>query len=333
MLRWLLVFIAGVLRAEELQKFVFEKPEMGVGFRISIFSKSEAAAKAAGEAAFARIKALNAVFSDYEEDSELTKLSRTSGSGHAVKVSEPLWRVLSRAQLLAEDSGGAFDVTGGPLTALWRRARRSHEFPAPARIAELRARVGWRKLKLDPSAKTATLTTPDMRLDLGAIAKGYACDEALRVLSESGHRIALVAGAGDMSAGDPPPGRKGWRITVEPLDAEGGAKKPAGIVVELANAAIATSGDRFQRLDLDGKRYSHILDLRTGQPLTDHGLVTVIARDGLTADSLATALSVLGPVEGAKLLDGHKAVARWQRQPGAEVEIVESPGWAEWVVE
>ena len=333
MIRWLLLLVVGALRAGELEKFVFEKAEMGIAFRVSLFSKSEASAKAASDAAFARIEALNAIFSDYEDDSELTLLSRTSGSSGAVKVSGPLWHVLARAQSLAEESGGAFDVTGGPLTAYWRRARRNHELPAPERVAELRAHIGWKKLKLDPASRTATLTAPGMRLDLGAIAKGHACDEALRVLAEKGHPIALIAGAGDMAAGDPPPGRKGWRVLVEPLDVEGGAKKPEEIVVELANAAIATSGDRYQRLDIDGKRYSHILDLRTGRPLTDHSLVTVIAPDAMTADSLATALSVLGPVDGAKLAARHKAIARWQRQPDGKVEIIESPGWAKWVTE
>lgn len=333
MFRWLLFLVAGALRAGELEKFVFEKAEMGIPFRVSIFSKSEAAAKAASDAAFARIGELNAIFSDYEDDSELTLLSRTSGSGRAVKVSGPLWDVLARAQSLAEESGGAFDVTCGPLTAYWRRARRKHELPPPGRVAELRERIGWEKLKLDPANRTATLAAPGMRLDLGAIAKGHACDAALRVLAEKGHPIALIAGAGDMAAGDPPPGRKGWRVLVEPLDVEGGAKKPEEIVVELANAAIATSGDRFQRLDIAGKRHSHILDLRTGQPLTDHSLVTVVARDAMTADSLATTLGVLGPVAGAKLAARHKVDARWQRQPAGKVEITESSGWAKWVAE
>jgi thiamine biosynthesis lipoprotein len=134
-----------------------------------------------------------------------------------------------------------------------------------------------------------------------------------------------------MAAGDPPPARKGWRIEVAPLDAEGSAAKPPAVVIEIANCGIATSGDTFQRLEINGRRYSHILDMRTAQPLTDHALVTVIGPDCFTA-SLSTCLCILGPVEGAQLAEKWKVVARWQAQPAAAVEIKETPGWAKWTV-
>jgi FAD:protein FMN transferase len=326
-LRWLLLFIAAAVHGQELQKFVFEKPEMGIRFRISLFATDEAAAKAAADAGFARVAELNAIFSDYEDEAELAKLSRTAGSGRAVKVSEPLWLVLERSQQLAARTGGAFDVTCGPLTAMWRNARRKFQLPPPALAAEMRSRCGWQKLRLDPKARTAELLAPDMRLDLGGIAKGYACDEALKTIREKGFPVALVAGAGDMAAGDAPPGTKGWRIEVMPLDAEGGAEKPPAVIVEIANCGIATSGDTFQRLEIAGKRYSHVLDPRVGEPLTNHSLVTVIAPDCITADSLSKPLSILDPAEGMQLAAEFKAVARWQRQPGAKVEITETPGW------
>ncbi len=330
-MRFLVMLLAGALAARaESQKFAFEKAEMGIRFTVTLFAENEVGAKAAADAAFARIAELNQTFSDYEEDSELSILSRTAGSGKKTPVSPELWLVLSRSRQLAGKTGGAFDPTCGPLTAAWRRARRKNELPSPALIDELKARCGWQKLRLNPDDKTAELLTPDMRLDLGAIAKGYACDEALKLLRSKGHAIALVAGAGDMAAGDPPPGRKGWRIAIDPLDVENGAPKPETITVELANCAIATSGDRYQRLQIGDKRYSHILDLRTGQPLTDHSLVTVIAADCMTADSLSTTLSVLGPKDGEPLAGEYGAVARWQRQPAQTVEITESPGWKKW---
>ena len=326
----LLLALAFTARAAELQKFVFEKAEMGVPFRISLFAESADTAKAAADAAFARVAALNAILSDYEDNSELTALSRSAGSGQAVKVSAELWTVLERAQQLAASTGGAFDVTCGPLTSVWRRARRKFELPSPQLVAESRERVGWQRLRLNVDAHTAELLTTGMRLDLGSIAKGFACDEALRVLRENGHPIALVAGSGDMSAGDPPPGRAGWRIEVAPLDAEGRTEKPTPVIIELAHAAIATSGDTFQRLEIGGKRYSHILDARTGQPLTNHTVVSVIARDGLTA-GISTACCILGPQESAKLLEEWKAAARWQSQPGEKVELHETAGWSEWL--
>ena len=325
------LLLAVTLHAEP-QKFAFEKAEMGIRFTITLFAESEGIAKAAADGAFARIAELNHIFSDYEDDSELSVLSRTSGSGRKVPVSPELWHVLSRALQMAEQTGGAFDPTCGPLTAAWRRARRKGELPSPALVEEMRARCGWQKLRLDPETKTALLVTPEMRLDLGAIAKGYACDQALKLLRERGHPIALVAGAGDMAAGDPPPGRKGWRVSVDPLDAEDGVPAPATVVVELANCAIATSGDRYQRLQIGGKRYSHILDLRTGQPLSDHSLVTVIAPDCMTADSLSTALSAIGPKAGQALAAEKNAAVRWQRQPAVTVEITTTPGWEKWEV-
>ena len=188
-----------------------------------------------------------------------------------------------------------------------------------------------KKMRLDEKLRTVDLLAPQMRLDLGSIAKGYACDQAARVLKGKGFPISLVAAGGDTVAGDAPPGRKGWRVEVGSLDVEGETSKPMPPVVEIANAAISTSGDRFQRLEIGGKRYSHILDPRTGQPLTDHNLVTVIAHDGLTA-GISTACSVIGPEQGLKLVAEWKAAARFQRQPAKKVEVTESPGWSDWLM-
>ena len=201
-----------------LQKFVFEKAEMGLPFRVSLYAPDQATAKAAADAAFDRIAVLNSIFSDYDSDTELSRLSMTSGQGRAVPISTALWKVLSRAQEFSERSGGAFDVTVGPLVNLWRRARRMQELPSPEAIQEMKARVGYKNLRLDPAHHTAELLIPEMRLDLGAIAKNYAVDEAVALLRERGITRALVGGSGDMTASDAPPGQPGWRIEVAPLD-------------------------------------------------------------------------------------------------------------------
>jgi thiamine biosynthesis lipoprotein len=125
-----------------------------------------------------------------------------------------------------------------------------------------------------------------------------------------------------MAVSEPPPGKNGWRIEVAPLD---DPDAPPAVFVSIANAGLATSGDAFQRLDIDGVRYSHIVDPRTGLGLTDHSLVTVIARDGMTADALATAVSVLGPQAGMKLVEETRgAAAHLVRKPGERVESFES---------
>ncbi|HEX8312759.1 MAG TPA: FAD:protein FMN transferase [Chthoniobacteraceae bacterium] len=311
--------------AEPLQRFVFEKAEMGLPFRITLYAPDEAQAKASAEAAFARISALNAILSDYDSDSELSRLSRTSGTGATVPVSRDLWSVLAPAQALAERTDGAFDVTVGPFVHLWRRARRKQELPSAQMIAEARARVGYRHFRLNESARTAELLAPEMRLDLGAIAKGFAVDEALAVLRDRGLPHALIGGGGDMAAGEAPPGEEGWRVEVAALDLAGA---PPAQVVLLKNSAIATSGDVFQRVEIGGKRYSHIVDPRTGQGLTDHGLVSVVAEKCITADSLATAISVLGQLAGLELADTTPGVAAHiVRKPGDQLETASSGRW------
>ena len=311
-------------RAADLQRFAFEKAEMGLPFRITLYASDEAVAKAASDAAFARIAVLNSTFSDYDSDSELSRLSRTSGQGKAVPVSRDLWLVIERAQALAERTDGAFDITVGPLVNVWRRARRKQELPSAELIAEMRPRVGFKNVRLDPQARTVELLVPEMRLDCGAIAKNYAVDEALAVLKARGITSALVGGSGDMAAGDAPPGQPGWRIEVAALDVPGA---PPPQIVFLKNRGIATSGDVFQRVEIGGKRYSHIVDPRTGYGLTDHSLVTVLAPD-CTAACLATAVSVLGPDRGLRLIEEVPAsAARIARKPVEKIEFMQSSRW------
>jgi thiamine biosynthesis lipoprotein len=311
--------------AQALQRFEFSKPQMGLPFRIVLYAADKPAAEAAARAAFNRIQQLNAILSDYDDDSELSRLSRTAGSGQAVRVSDELWFVLQRAQKLAARTDGAFDVTVGPVVSLWRKARREKKLPDAERLAQALQAVGHQKMRLDSRRQTVELLAPRMRLDLGAIAKGYATDEAIKVLRLHAITRGLVAGGGDMTLGDRPPGKRGWRIEIAPLDT---TNAPPARFVLLANAGLATSGDVFQHVEIGGKRFSHIVDPRTGIGLTDHSLVTVIAQDGITADALATAVSVLGPDKGIKLVEATKGAAvHISRLSGSEIEVSESRGF------
>ena len=298
---------------------------MGVPFRIVLYARTEAVANAAAEAAFARVAQLNGILSDYDPESELSLLSQTSGSGRKIKLSEDLWHVLDRAQKLSEKSGGAFDITVGPYVNLWRKARREKKMPDPVRLAEAGNAVGYKNLRLDARTHSAELLVSNMRLDLGSIAKGFAVDEGLRILRDHGIKSALVAGAGDLAVSEPPPGKRGWRIEIAPLDAP---DAPAKKFVFLKNAGLGTSGDLFQRLEIDGKRYSHIVDPHTGLGLTDHSLVNAIARDCMTANTLATTASVLGPEKGLKLVaETPHAAIRILRKPDEVIEEFESRGF------
>jgi thiamine biosynthesis lipoprotein len=297
---------------------------MGVPFRMVVYATNEAHAKTASDAAFARVRELNGKLSDYDLESELSKLSRTSGEGRVVKVSDDLWRVLATAQSWARRSDGALDVTVGPVVNLWRHARRLQQFPRADRLAEARARVGYTNLVLDPKTRTTLLRVPEMRLDLGGIAKGFAADEALKVLRAHGIKSALAAAAGDIALGDAPPGQRGWKIEIPSLDV---TNAPPARFVTVANVGVSSAGDVFQRLELNGVRYSHIVDPRTGIGLTDHSLVTVIARDAMTSDALETVVSVLGPQKGLKVIkETRGAAARIVRKPDDEIEVIEYPG-------
>src|SRR5204863_5100341 len=126
-------------------------------------------------------------------------------------VSDELFDILQKSQRVAELSDGAFDVTVGPVVRLWRRARRTGELPDSEMLTRARTSVGWKKLHLNAREKAVTLTAPNMQLDLGGIAKGYAADAALAVLKEHGISRALVAASGDIAVGDAPPGLSGWK--------------------------------------------------------------------------------------------------------------------------
>ncbi|MFO1501038.1 MAG: FAD:protein FMN transferase [Verrucomicrobiota bacterium] len=308
--------------ADALARFEFSEPQMGVPFRIVFYARDAQVAKIAAEAAFKRVADLNAIMSDYETDSELNELSRTSGRGKAVHVSDDLWAVLERAQGFAAESDGAFDVTVGPVVSHWRKARRTHQMPAADSLSEALKAVGYTKMRLSAADHTVELTAPRMKLDLGGIAKGYALDEELKVLAQHGITRVLATGAGDMAIGDPPPGKTGWRIEIAPLDI---TNAPPKVFVSLARVGLATSGDVFQRLEIEGKRYSHIVDPHTGIGLTDHSLVTVIAPDCTTAEGLSKIVSVLGPARGLEFVENTpKAAAHIVRAPDGQIQMRES---------
>src|SRR5665213_1380631 len=157
-----------------LKRYEYHNPEMGSPFRIVLYAYNQLAADAAAKAAFQRIAQLNDIMTDYDTDSELNRLSQTSGSGKEIHVSDDLWTVLDRAQELAQRSGGAFDVTVGAYVGLWRKARREGVLPDPARLARAREAVGFARMRLHPERHTVELLVPNMQLDLGGIAKGYA---------------------------------------------------------------------------------------------------------------------------------------------------------------
>jgi thiamine biosynthesis lipoprotein len=314
------------------ERFEFEEPHMGTLVRLVLYAPDRAAAAGAARAAFDRIADLDAALSDYRDSSEVSQLAVAAG-GPAVSIGRDLFAVLSRAEDLWRRSGGAFDVTVGPVVRLWRRTLRTGDWPDPVRREEALALVGSEKMHLDAAARSVRLERPGMRIDLGGIAKGYAGDEALGVLRRRGVPSALVAVGGDVVAGEAPPGDAGWVVAVArdaALDEPSigiDAKKAGDERLILRNAAVSTSGDSEQWIERESLRYSHILDPRTGIGLTGRRRATVVAPEGITADSLATAACVLGPAEGVALVEsipGALAIVH-QQEAGTRA----SRGWLE----
>jgi len=304
-----------------LQLFESVEPHMGTLFRIKLYAPDAESANRAFRRAFERVEELDNTLSDYKPQSELSQLS-DSAVMKPVRVSRDLFRVVAASQALSAETGGAFDITLGPVIRLWRDARSTGLTPPPSALREATTRCGYRKLKLNPSQQTVELEQPGMRLDVGGIAKGYAADECLTVLAKAGIRSALVAASGDLAFSDAPPGRQGWNIGIDLLDK---ADVPFAKVLELANGAVSTSGDTEQHLDVKGQRYSHIIDPASGLGLTQRIAVTVVAKRGIDADGTATAVSVLGIGRGRLFIESRPdlAAAMMVRQDG-KTRIVET---------
>ena len=297
-----------LLPEEPLRRHAFEGRHMGTTFRIVVFAPDSATAADGVAAAFGVIAELDARLSDYDPSSELSRLGEVAGMGRGREVSPELGEVLAVARTWSERTDGAFDVTVGPVTQLWRWSARRGALPDSARLARARAAVGWRYLELAADRQTARLTRPGMALDVGGIAKGWAADAALAALARRGLTSALVDAGGDIAVGEAPPGEAGWRIAVDGMDTGDGAygiaadSDGARRTLTLAGVGVATSGDAFRFFEADGVRYSHIVDPRTGLGVTGPRAVTVIAPDATTADVLASALAVLDEAAGRALV-------------------------------
>jgi thiamine biosynthesis lipoprotein len=312
-------------------RFAETRRFMAVPWTVTVHAATAAGGRKAIAAAFAEIARVEAILSDYDPASELSRLSAAAPMAEPVPVGDDLWRVLVWAAEIRDATAGAFDVTVGPLTTVWRRARRSGRLPPADTLAAARAAVGADALLLDREARTVRLTRPGMRLDAGGIGRGYALDRALEVLTAHGITAAMIDCSGDVVMSGPPPGAAGWRIAIRPFagtPAGGGGADERGPPLLLTHAAVTTSGDAYQFVEIDGVRYSHVVDPRTGLGVTGRTAVTVIAPDATTADALATALSVLGPDAGLEALAAFpECAARFAWIEDGRPRRVASPTW------
>jgi thiamine biosynthesis lipoprotein len=307
-----------------LKRFEYSLPRMGTMFHVELYSASSVQASKAAEAAFARAEELEQIMSDYRADSELMRLSR-EGATAQFPVSSDLYDVLAKSLWVSELSHGLFDVSIGPLVDLWRGARKTGRLPDPADITKARALVDYRNIELDPARHTVFLKRAGMKLDLGAIGKGYAADQMLAVLQSQGIDHAMVVAGGEVVVGEPPPGNSGWKVDIDTADAVAGTP-PCTLLLHAA--AVSTSGDEHQFLELNGHRYSHVINPETGWALEGENSTTVIARDSTTADSLGTAFSLMPEADGIRAAESLPGVAAlWVRRVGGKWKYYSSRGF------
>ncbi len=299
--------LSGPYDATNLERFAFREPHMGTEFTLLFYTTDAATARHASAAAFARVEALNASLSDYDPNSELMHLCAQAG-GDPVPVSDDLFGVLQRSSAWPRNPEAPSTPPSVPSAASGDVPRRNHHLPEDDTLAKARALVDYRNVVLNEQNHTVQLRKKGIKLDLGGIAKGFAADEALKVLRKRGISRALVAAAGDIVTADPPPDRNAWTVAVAPLKAASEGPSPALL---MSHRAVSTSGDAEQFVEIDGVRYSHIVDPRTGLGVTGRSSATVTAPDATTTDALATALSVLGPEEGMKLVEETRAQPRF----------------------
>jgi len=298
---WLSIFpliVCCAVASGATERFEFEELHMGVPVRIILYAPTSEIASKAAQDAFAAFYSLNKIMSDYDSDSELSQLCATGGSD---QVSEDLFVVLRAAKHYSMISDGAFDVTVGPMVRLWRRSRRQRELPKELYVEQAKELVGNHLWELNECTRSVRLLKTGMQFDLGAIAKGYAIDKAFEIIQKHGISSQLVDAGGDFRVGSPPPGAEGWKID------------KGGEIVLMKETAMATSGGKFQFVEIAGVRYTHIIDPTTGYGMTELQTVYLTAPTAMEADALATAVFVLGKEKGMALI---------AKLPNVSVEIV-----------
>lgn len=286
---------------------------MGTTWSVHCVSASRVDLHALHDAIQARLDRVVAQMSTWEADADIMRFNRMSG-GEWFALQDDFLRVLATALDIAATSDGAFDPTISPLVGAWGFGAHAGALgrPAEADLVVARARVGWQQLRFDPDQRRVSQPGGVM-LDLSAIAKGYGVDVVASLLRGRGFEAALIEVGGELYGY----GRKAdgtpWRVLVESSpDEEADAEGLEPRVLALDGLAVATSGDRWHAYSQDGRRYSHTIDPRSGEPVTDAAAaVTVVATDAMHADAWATALTVMGATEGFAFAHGHGLAARF----------------------
>jgi thiamine biosynthesis lipoprotein ApbE len=275
---------------------------MGSELGVQAYARDSVALSRVVAEGFAAVDALDARWSLYRPESELSRLNRRASSGEVVAIEPDLFELLQVSAEVHRMTGGAFDVTVGPLVRLWGFLEGRPHWPRPEELEACRRRTGFDQLELDPAARTLRFRQPAMELDLGGIAKGYVVDLLAARLRRAGvERFLVDFGGSSQLASGSPPGQAGWYLYLRPTWND---RLPMRKVVA-RDLSISTSGNDQRFWVRDGQIYGHVLDPRTGLPTHQQGSVSVMAASATLSDALSTAFLVMGPEQATRLVDAH----------------------------
>src|SRR5262245_14834747 len=293
----------GWAMAHQTPRYEDSRVSMGCVYTIVVYGRDPARLREAAAAALDEVDRIDRLMSHYKNDSELSRVNREAAKA-PVKVDPELFDFIAECLRYSRESEGAFDITVGPLMKAWGFFRGEGRMPSEAELAEARSRVGYRRVILNQKEGTVFFDRAGVELDLGGIAKGYAVDRAVAVLKRYGVASALLsAGGSTIYALGAPPGKPAWEIEVQdPVERDKIATR-----VRLKDRALSVSGSYEKFFELNGARYSHVMDPRTGRPVQGVLSVAVVTDDGVSGDALDNVFYVLGAERGRASLNKFSA--------------------------
>ncbi len=304
-LSFLLQFLVGTnlpaRAADSSVRYEASHRAMGTVFTVVAYGSDSSYLEEVTNQVFQEFDQLDDQMSNYKPDSELSSINRDAAR-RSVIVEPGLFKLIQDSLQYSRDSGGDFDITVGPLMKSWGFFRGQGRVPSQSELAQVLKRVGYLHVKLDASARTIRFDEPGIEIDLGAIAKGYAVDQAVKILRDNGiHQALISSGTSSIYALGSPPGENGWEISVRnPLDTS-----KAACMLKLQNMSLSVSGDYERFFKLGGKTYAHIMDPHTGMPVENMLSTVVVSPSGTDSDALSTSFFVEGPGATRAYLDRH----------------------------
>lgn len=277
--------------------------QMGSRFDFSVIASTEEKGNEYIDIAISEIKRIESVISSWDEYSETSKINHNAGI-KPVKVSKELFDLINRSIQISKITDGAFDISYASMDKIWKFDGSMTEMPSAEAINKSVEKVGYKNIILNNSDQTVFLKHKGMKIGFGAIGKGYAADKAKKLLQEQGVKAGLINASGDLNCWGKQPDGQSWKVGItNPLN-----KNKIYSWFDIDDQAVVTSGNYEKYIKFNEKRYSHIINPKTGYPANGIASVTVFAPKAELADALATSIFVMGTSVGIDLIDQLKGV-------------------------